>query len=243
MKQSLQDSRALAFVQHIKTIPRKTVLRILALSPLALILYVLILIVAYTIFNPTLSTFMASQVFSGGDVQQKWVTFEKISRHLPTAVIVAEDSRYCEHNGVDWKAVEKVISNLDEDDQPRGASTIPMQTVKNLFLWSDRSYIRKALEVPLAYTTSLLWSKRRMMEIYLNVVEWGPGIYGAQAASRYHFGKSAANLNPNEAALLAAALPNPIVRRAGRPGPRTRRISRVIRQRMRAANGLTACLK
>ena len=101
----------------------------------------------------------------------------------------------------------------------RGASTIPMQTAKNLFLWTGRSFLRKALEMPIAYLMSLIWSKRRMMEVYLNLAEWGPGVFGAEAASRYHFHKSAAALNRHEAALLAAALPSPRVRNPRKPAP------------------------
>ncbi len=107
-----------------------------------------------------------------------------------------------------------------------------MQTVKNLFLWPSRSYLRKLLEVPLAYIAVAVWGKPRVMEIYLNVVEWGPGVFGAEAAARYHFGKPASQLTQREAALLAAALPNPSVRRPGRPGPVTRAVSGAIQGRM-----------
>jgi monofunctional biosynthetic peptidoglycan transglycosylase len=117
-----------------------------------------------------------------------------------------------------------------------------MQTAKNLFLWSERSYLRKAIEIPLAYLTSLFWSKPRMMEIYLNIVEWGPGVFGAEAASRHHFGKSASRLTRREAALLAAALPNPHVRKAGRPGPRTQRLAQTIERRMPNARSRAACV-
>lgn len=224
-------------------IPRKVWFRIFALAPVALVSYVLFLVLAYSVINPTLSAFMASRMFSGETLTHQWVPIERISKHLPTAVIVAEDSHYCKHGGVDWNAVQQAWADYQDNGRPRGASTIPMQTVKNLFLWSGRSYIRKAIEIPLAYTASFFWSKRRMMEIYLNIAEWGPGIYGAEAASRYHFGKSAAYLTSQQAALLAAALPNPIVRNAGRPGPKTRRLGRVIRLRMRAGFRLVGCLK
>ena len=160
-------------------------------------------------------------------------------------MIASEDARFCSHHGVDWGAVSDVIDDIVEDvnGAPRGASTIPMQTVKNLFLWPWRSYIRKAFEVPMAYVASALWPKRRMIEIYLNIVEWGPGIYGAEAAARRHFGKSARNLNGGEAALLAAALPNPKVRRAGRPGPLTRAAAQRILSRMRDIGPFVTCVE
>ncbi|MEM7619200.1 MAG: monofunctional biosynthetic peptidoglycan transglycosylase [Pseudomonadota bacterium] len=239
-KQTLSSLRA---SRTFLGVPKRAWVRVLLWSPAALAIYVLSLIVFYSVINPPLSAFMSSHVLSGGTLKHTWVPMEKISRHLPIAVIVAEDAKYCSHNGVDWDAVRLVLSDLEEDRPPRGASTISMQTVKNLFLWSGRSYVRKSLEVPLAYITSLFWSKRRMMEIYLNIVEWGPGVYGAEAASRYHFGKTAVALNSHEAALLAAALPNPIGRRAGRPGPKTRRIGRVVKLRMHGASRFATCLR
>ena len=111
---------------------------------------------------------------------------------------------------------------------PRGASTIPMQTAKNLFLWQDRSYLRKAIEIPLAYTMTVLWPKRRTVEIYLNIAEWAPNVFGAQAAARHHFARSASKITARQAAQLAAALPNPHVRNAGRPGPKTLKLARYI---------------
>ena len=121
------------------------------------------------------------------------VPLSEISPNLVQAVIASEDQRYCLHNGVDWGALRDVVD--DEDGPSRGASTLPMQTVKNLFLWHGRSYLRKALEVPLALYFDAVVPKKRILEIYLNIAEWGPGIYGAEAAAQYHFGVPAAKLS------------------------------------------------
>ncbi len=118
-----------------------------------------------------------------------------MSPHLPRAVISSEDARFCQHHGVDWIEFQDVIDEAfdDEEGPLRGASTIPMQTAKNLFLWDGRNIIRKGLEIPLAYWMDYVWPKRRMIEIYLNIVEWAPGVYGAEAASHYHFKKPASH--------------------------------------------------
>ena len=118
-----------------------------------------------------------------------------------------------------------------------------MQVVKNLFLWPSKSYVRKAIEIPLAYLVEAAWSKRRILEIYLNIAEWGPGIFGAEAAARYHFGKPASLLSPREAALLAVSLPNPFEREAGSPGPGTQRLADNLLLRMRAAPGNASCVR
>ncbi len=216
-----------------------TILRFFLLMPIAALAFIGVLIISYTYTNPGLSTFMAGELLRNGSINHKWVPMNKISKHIPIAVIASEDNRFCEHAGVDWKALEKVIA---QRKRSRGASTIPMQTVKNLFLWPGRSYIRKAIEIPLAYTVSIFWSKRRLMEIYLNIVELGPGIFGVEAASRYHFKKPASKISPREATLLAAILPNPIGRNAGRPGPKTRLVSRLISERMLSGRRYASCI-
>ena len=137
--------------------------------------------------------------------------------------MASEDARFCQHGGVDWEALRDVVEAADEDGPARGASTIPMQTAKNLFLWPSRSYIRKGLELPVALYLDLIWPKRRMMENYLNIAEWGEGVFGAEAAARRYFGKSARDLTRREAALLATALPNPFRRNPARPSARHRR--------------------
>jgi monofunctional biosynthetic peptidoglycan transglycosylase len=195
--------------------------------------FVLSLIVAFRFLDPPGSMLMAGRAFAGDAIQHVWVPLDRISPRLVKAVVTSEDARFCEHWGVDWGAVHEAIEDAQTraDFEPRGASTIAMQTAKNLFLWQDRSYLRKAIEVPLAYTMTLLWPKPRLIEIYLNIVEWGPGVFGAEAAARHHFGRSAAGLTRRQAAQLAAALPNPHARNAGRPGPRTLRLARYLERR------------
>lgn len=193
--------------------------------------FFVLLLLLYRFVNPPGSTRMAADLAGGDSVSHRWLPLREISPNLVRAVIAAEDGRFCYHHGVDWEAVEEAIDTAGADG-PRGASTISMQTAKNLFLWTSRSYVRKALEVPLTYAMELAWPKRRILEIYLNIVEWGPGIYGAEAAARYHFRKSASRLTSEEAARMAAVLPDPIGRDAGRPGPTTARIAALLRRRM-----------
>jgi monofunctional biosynthetic peptidoglycan transglycosylase len=157
-------------------------------------------------------------------------------------VISSEDGHFCDHHGVDWGELKEAVESAG-DGMARGGSTISMQVVKNLFLWPSRSYVRKALEIPLAYAIEALWPKRRILEIYLNIAEWGPGIFGAEAAARYHFRKSALLLTPREAALLAVSLPNPFERQAGRPGPGTVRLADNLLLRMRAAQANASCVR
>ncbi len=213
----------------------------LLLFPVAIITYLLILIIAYTFINPSLSTFMADAALSGKKVSHRWVPLRRISRHVPVAVIMSEDNKFCKHYGVDWGELKAALTS--NRNKPRGASTITMQTVKNLYLWSDRDYIRKAIEIPLALTVTTAWSKRRTMEIYLNVAQFGPGIYGIEAAARYHFNKRASQLSRGEAALLAAVLPNPVGRNARRPGPKTRSVSKVILRKMKAGRFYSRCIR
>lgn len=204
--------------------------------------FVLLTMILFRFVNPPISSEMLRAKFFGEPVRHDWVAIEEISPHLITAVIMAEDGQFCRHGGVDWHQVEQAWQEaLEGDGKPRGASTITMQTVKNLYLWSNRSYVRKAIELPLAYVTNLAWPKRRQMEIYLNIVEWGPGVYGAKEAAAYHFKKAPSKLTMREAAQLAASLPNPIVRRAGRPGPYTRKIASIIHRRMNNAAPWVKC--
>ena len=203
----------------------------------------IIVLILLNFVNPPLSSEMLRERFHGRPVTQTWVPIEQISPHLIQAVVMSEDGQFCRHSGVDWRQVQVAWQSARGGaKKPRGASTITMQLVKNLFLWSERSYVRKAIEVPLAYMVGLAWSKRRQMEIYLNIVEWAPGVYGAEAAARAHFRRSARALTARQAALMAASLPNPIVRRAGKAGPHTRRIASIILKRMAGAGPWVSCL-
>jgi monofunctional biosynthetic peptidoglycan transglycosylase len=189
------------------------------------------LLFLYKVANPPGSMLMASEVLWGNEVEHVWVPLQAISPNLIRAVIVSEDGKFCRHRGVDWEAIGYAIDQAGLDG-PRGASTISMQTVKNLFLWNSRSYLRKALEIPMTYAMELAWSKPRILEIYLNIAEWGPGVYGAEAAARYHFDKSAARLTADEAARLAAALPDPLSRDAGNPSHVAARAASRVRRWM-----------
>jgi len=202
----------------------------IALAVFLALPYVFILI--YRFVDPPVSALMLRHAVLGYGINKQWVDFENISPNLARAAVIAEDSRFCKHWGVDWFAVGEALEELEQGEAPRGASTIPMQTAKNLFLWPEQTYVRKALEVPLAYFMTLIWPKQRVVEVYLNIAEWGPGIYGAEAAARHHFGRSAASLNGRQSALMVAALPNPHRRNAGRPGPATRRKAGLIQRRV-----------
>lgn len=173
----------------------------------------------------------------------QWTALADVSPALRTAMVLSEDRRFYEHSGIDWRAVSAAAWGNLWNTRTRGASTITMQTVKNLFLWSrPLGSVRKVVELPLAVYFDALMSKRRIMEIYLNIAEWGPGIYGIEAAARYHFGVSAKNLSRRQAALLAVALPNPITRDPGKPGPGLRRLAALIERRAARAGAYVGCL-
>lgn len=184
-----------------------------ALIVVALAPFVLSLIYAVV---PPVSTLMLARWLTLRPVERVWVPIGEIHPALPRAVIGSEDAKFCRHMGVDWGEMRSVLAQ--PDGPSRGASTISMQVVKNLFLWQGFGYVRKPVEIVLAHWLDLIWSKRRMMEVYLNTVEWGPnGVFGAEAISRKAFGKSARDLTPREAAILTAALPNPIIRNSAKP--------------------------
>lgn len=207
-----------------------------------LVAAVILLILLYSQLQPPTTTLMLAERLAGGRVVQKWLPIKRISPHLIRAVIVSEDAQFCSHRGVDWEALRQTVEQAGRGGRLRGASTIPMQTMKNLFLWPQRSFVRKGVEIPLAMASSALWSKSRMLEIYLNIAEWAPGIYGAGAAARHHFGKKAARLTRLEAARLAAVLPNPKRRNAAKPDRRTRKRTARILARMKTASRLTSCV-
>jgi monofunctional biosynthetic peptidoglycan transglycosylase len=152
-------------------------LRGAALVAAGLVATVLVLVVLYRWVNPPISTLMLGQSLAGTPIERTWVPLERISPNLIRAVILSEDGAFCRHRGVDWSAIEEAI------ETDRGGSTITMQVVKNLFLWPSRSYVRKAIEIGLAYLVEAVWPKRRILEIYLNIAEWGDGVFGAEAAA------------------------------------------------------------
>ena len=186
------------------------------LLPLGFLALLLALALVYSQTHPP-SMLMMGRWLTGAPVDRRWVPLDDISDNLIAAVVTSEDARFCSHHGVDWIELRSAIDD-DEDGGPsRGASTITMQTVKNLFLWNSRSAIRKGLEIPIAMMLDRLWSKRLILEVYLNIAEWGDGVFGAEAAARTDFGKPAKGLTMREAALLAAALPNPKLRDTRHP--------------------------
>jgi monofunctional biosynthetic peptidoglycan transglycosylase len=213
------------------------------------ILVLVVLLIPYVIaplyrFIDPVSTPMLWRWASGKRVQRIAVPLNRIAPVLRLAVIVAEDGSFCRNRGVDLGAIREAMQQSDDFGETRGASTITQQTAKNLFLWEGRSFIRKALEFPLALWLNVVLPKRRVLEIYLNVAEWGPnGEFGAEAGSRWAFGKSARDLNPTEAAELAAILPNPIRRSARIPSVLVRRLATLYERRSVEFSGLDGCVR
>lgn len=206
-----------------------------------LLLPVVMMVVYNLSFIHPLSTLMVKDTITLQHVERKWVNVEDISPYLINAVIMSEDGQFCLHNGVDWGALKTVISR--NGGPRRGASTITMQMVKNLFLWNSRSYLRKGLEIPYAIIADTVLTKERIVEIYLNIAEWGPGIYGVEAAAQHFFKRSAKNLTMREAAFLAATLPNPKLRNPARPSANLTRLARLIERRLRQAGSYTQCVR
>lgn len=202
----------------------------------------LFLILVYSIpFVRPISTLMVKDYVLLRDVDRQWVSIDDVAPVLVNSVMMAEDGQFCSHGGVDWHQLSLV---LDSDGAPsRGASTITMQTVKNLFLWNGRSYVRKGLEFPLALVADAVLSKRRIMEIYLNIAEWGPGIYGIEAAAQHYFKRPASRLNAQQSALLAVTLPNPALRNPAKPTRNMQRISRIVAGRASRAGPYVTCVQ
>jgi monofunctional glycosyltransferase len=225
-------------------LPRvKRTLRAVALVLLVLLLLPYAITPIYAVVEPV-STVMLWRRMTGAPVIRTYVPLSHFSPNLMRAVIVAEDGKFCRHYGIDLAEIRDAIKEADDLDDMRGGSTITQQVAKNLFLWPGRSLVRKALEFPLALWIDLVLSKQRILEIYLNIAEWGPnGQFGAEAGSRHAFGKSAADLSHYQAALLVAVLPNPYRRNAHRPGPGLRRLAGLYVARARRAPGATACVR
>ncbi|OYW50081.1 MAG: monofunctional biosynthetic peptidoglycan transglycosylase, partial [Rhizobiales bacterium 12-68-15] len=200
---------------------RRAALVLLVIAALPLVLSVL-----YAVINPV-STLMLWRWVQGERVERIWTPLADMSPVLVRTVVASEDAGYCRHWGVDPGEIRAAIEKADDDiGEARGASTIPMQVAKNLFLWNSRSFVRKAIELPLSLWLDLVLSKRRLLEIYLNIAEWGPdGEFGVEAGARRAFRKGADEMTASQAALLAVMLPNPHRRDAGRPGPGLRRLA------------------
>jgi len=224
--------------------PRGMAFRILrALIAVVLILLLLpyALTPLYRVADPV-SALMLWRRATGHRLERTWVPLTAIAPTLPRAVMAAEDARFCIHHGIDFGELRAAFEDADDFSDMRGGSTIAQQAAKNLFLWPGRSVVRKVLEFPLALWLDLVLGKRRLMEIYLNIAEWGPnGEFGAEAGARHAFGKSARDLTAREAALLAAILPNPAVRSAARPSAGVRRVVGIYEAR--ASRLAAECLR
>lgn len=184
--------------------------------PMAYVIFILLASLLY-LAVPPISTLMLARFATFKGIKYNTVKIEDISPQLLRSFIRAEDGKFCTHHGIDWESLSNAIE--DKDGHSRGASTIPMQVAKNLFLWPQQSYIRKAIEIPLAMYLDTIWPKSRMMEIYLSIAELGDGVFGIEAAAKKYFNKPAKQLTSHEAALLAAMLPSPLKRNPLKPGP------------------------
>jgi len=202
-----------------------------------------LLLLIYGILPPPITPLMVLRLAQSEGLHKEWVSLKEIQPYLAYSVIAAEDNRFCQHAGVDWQELNEQIERYKAGEETRGASTVTMQTVKNLILWPGRDPLRKGLEIYFAHYLDFIWSKRRIMEVYLNVVEWDNGVYGAEAAARHHFKRQAGDLTPGQAALLAATLPNPREWNAGKPGPYVSSRSRIIAGRVEQLGSFLDCVR
>ena len=220
--------------------PRRLVLSAAVLLALPLVLTVL--------YRPSfvhpVSTLMLADLATFSGYDRRWVSLDDVAPVLANSVVMSEDGQFCAHRGVDLAELKVVIDDALAGEATRGASTITMQTVKNLYLWQrPLGTLRKLIELPLAVYADFVLPKHRIMEIYLNIAEWGPGIYGIEAAAQHHFSRSAAELTARQAALLAVTLPNPAGRNPAKPSAGLKRLASVIERRAAKAGGYVGCLK
>ncbi len=194
-------------------------------------------------FIPPVSSIMLQSLLTGRGIARDWVPIARIAPSMLTATLAAEDGRFCQHDGIDFQAVDKSFERNGRGGRLHGASTISMQVAKNLFLWNGRNWLRKALEAPLALWIDFAWSKRRILEVYLNIAQWGDGQFGVELAAKRAFGKHASALTQREAALLAAALPDPMDRHPGNPSGYLSGRASIIQLRMDQTPDIAACIK
>jgi monofunctional glycosyltransferase len=225
----------------------RRLLRYALLAVLAMVAASVLLVAVLRFIDPWTSAFMmrarAASWFDGDSrpyaPHQQWRDYEQISPQLALAVVAAEDQMFPVHWGFDFRQIRQALDEAGNGGRRRGASTISQQVAKNLFLWNGRSWVRKGAEAWFTLLIETLWSKRRILEVYLNIAEMGPGIYGAEAAAQAYFGRPAARLSRAQAARLAAVLPNPKRMSAARPGPYVLRRQGEIEQQMAALGGTT----
>ena len=219
--------------------------KLLTLFVLLFIVAPIALVLLFRFVPPPGTWLMAQRALEGRGWDYRWRKLDDIDPDLVRAAIASEDARFCRHGGFDTEAIEQALAaNRRNPNRIRGGSTISQQTAKNVFLWPQRSWLRKGLEAGFTVLIEAAWGKRRIMEVYLNVAEWGPGVYGAEAAARHWFGKGADDLTPAEASRLAAILPRPLVYRAARPGRYVARRSRAVQRNARIvrSDGLAGCV-
>lgn len=220
----------------------RRLLRELVVTLLVLVAIPVILTPVYLVVDPV-SMPMLVRGLTGQKVERIWRPIDTLSDRLKAALVTSEDGQFCRHWGVDFDALRDEFDVWRAGGTPRGASTITMQVARNLFLWNDRSYLRKLLEIPLALYIDLVMPKRRIMEIYLNIAEWGPdGEFGAEAGAQRAFGIPATSLSWSQASLLAVSITNPHIRFAGNPSARLRRIAGIVQARAVDATRYIACL-
>jgi monofunctional biosynthetic peptidoglycan transglycosylase len=200
-----------------------------------------VLIVLFSFAPPPINIYQAQEAWRLGGIEKDWVGWDEIAPVMARSVVAAEDANYCLHWGFDMAAIREAI----EEGGARGASTLSQQVVKNTFLWHGRSYLRKAMEAAITPVIELLWSKQRILEVYLNTAEFAEGVFGVQAAAQHHFGVDAADLSALQAARLAAVLPNPKDRSASKPSSFVRKRTRAILSGAEtiAADGRAGCFQ
>ena len=218
------------------------ILKALGFVVATVVMIPLVLTVAYSVIDPPSLAIMRREE-AGETVKQTWLPLKEMSPDLVRGVIMAEDARFCLHWGVDLRQMRLVVEEAIAGEAPRGASTITMQVVKNLFLWPERSYLRKAVEVPLAVWMDLVLSKDRILEIYLNTAQFGPSSYGVEAAAQTAFGRSAADLTREQALALATVLPAPSARKPARPSKRQRAVIAHVERELDRAPWVFTCLE
>ena len=222
----------------------RRLLRGVVFAVLAWIVFTWLCVLVLRFVPPVTSAFMLERRLSGAThgerdfvLKYQWIPLNKVSSDLPIALVAAEDQKFPTHHGFDLQAIADALDEAEEGERLRGASTISQQTAKNLFLWNGRSFVRKGLEAYFTVLLELTWPKRRILEVYLNIAEFGDGIYGAQAAALQFFGKPAGQLGPRESALLASVLPNPKKLRADRPSPYVVRHAEWVERQVRQLGG------
>lgn len=222
----------------------RRLLRWLAVALLLWVLASILLVLVLRFVPPPTSAFMIERRIealgedqAGFQFRYRWTPMAEISSNLPIALVASEDQKFPEHHGFDVKAIQNALADAEEGARLRGASTISQQVAKNLFLWNGRSYLRKGLEAWYTVLIEALWPKRRILEVYLNIAEFGDGTYGAAAASERYFHTTPAKLSPRQSALLAAVLPNPRRFRVDQPSAHVQRRATWIERQVRQLGG------